>query len=375
MADTETVVAGPARAGRQPRTVPSAGRDRRGGRKDRESVGGPEEPVYEFPGCRPVHISREAIADHEGRIESWDAATETAMVCEPTTTYREHPSQRLTQLTTLIAATRGAPIETFGSADLLLRDERGKRRRILQADQTVYLHPDREGPVGPWMVVGEDVLPDVVVEVDHTTDARRGKLALYESWGLREVWVDVPEAPSPSRPAGRTPGLTIHVLERGGYRTSEESRAFPGWTAVEIHRAMHEPALTADTVAVLERVGRALRDREGRPAGGGPFLRRVREEIRAEERAQARAEERAQARAEERAQARAEERAQARAEERARLCRQAALRFEAGTAERLETLIAGVDEPAFLADVADWIVVCATGGDLLDRVRRRSAAD
>lgn len=355
MADTGTVVTGAARAGRQPRTAPPAGRDRRAGRADRESVGGPEEPVYEFPGCRPVHISREAIADYEGRIESWDAATETAMVCEPTTTYHEHPSQRLTQLTTLIAATRGAPIETFGSADLLLRDERGERRRILQADQTVYLHPDREGPGGPWMVVGEDVLPDVVVEVDHTTDARRGKLALYESWGLREVWVDVPEAPSPSRPAGRTPGLTIHVLERGGYRTSEESRAFPGWTAVEIHRAMHEPALTADTVAVLERVGRALRDREGRPAGGGPFLRRVREEIRAEERAQARA--------------------QARAEERARLCRQAALRFEAGTAGRLETLIAGVDEPAFLAAVADWIVVCATGADLLDRVRRRSAAD
>ena len=209
------------------------------------------------------------------------------------------------------------------------------------------------------MVVGEDVLPDVVVEVDHTTDARRGKLALYESWGLREVWVDVPEAPTPGRPAGRTPGLTIHVLERGGYRTSEESRAFPGWTAVEIHRAMHEAALSAETVAVLERVGRALRDREGRPAGDGPFLRRLRGEIRAEERAQVRA----------------EERAQARAEERARLCRQAALRFEADTGERLETLIAGVDEPAFLAAVAEWIVVCATGADLLDRVRRRRAAD
>ena len=345
MADTDTVTDA-ATAGRRPRPAPPGGPDRRAGRTDRESVGEAREPVHEFPGCRPVRISREAIADHEGRIEHWDAATETAMVCEPTTTYHEHPSQRLAQLTALIAVARGAPIEMFGSADLLLRDERGERRRILQADQTVYLHPDREGPGGPWMVVGEDVLPDVVVEVDHTTDARRGKLALYESWGLREVWVDVPEAPAPGRPAGRTPGLTIHVLERGGYRTSEESRAFPGWTAVEIHRAMHEPALSAETVAVLERVGRALRDREGRPAGDGPFLRRLRGEIRAE----------------------------ARADERARLCRQAALRFGAGTAEHLEALIAGVDEPAFLAAVADWIVVCATGADLLDRVRRRRAA-
>ncbi len=350
MADTDTVT-GAAPAGRRLRTAPPGGPDRRAGRTDRESVGEAREPVYEFPGCRPVRISREAIADHEGRIEHWDAATETAMVCEPTTTYHEHPPQRLAQLTALIAVARGAPIEMYGSADLLLRDERGERRRILQADQTVYLHPDREGPGGPWMVVGEDVLPDVVVEVDHTTDARRGKLALYESWGLREVWVDVPEAPAPGRPAGRTPGLTIHVLERGAYRTSEESRAFPGWTAVEIHRAMHEPALSAETVAVLERVGRALRDREGRPAGDRPFLRRLRGEIRAEERAQARA------------------------EERARLCRQAALRFEAGTGERLGTLIAGVDEPAFLAAVADWIVVCATGADLLDLVRRRRAAD
>lgn len=350
MADTDTVTDAAA-AVRQPGTASPEGPDRRTGRMDRESVREAREPVYEFPGCRPVRISREAIADHEGRIEHWDAATETAMVCEPTTTYHEHPSQRLAQLTALIAVARGAPIEMFGSADLLLRDERGERRRILQADQTVYLHPDREGPGGPWMVVGEDVLPDVVVEVDHTTDARRGKLALYESWGLREVWVDVPEAPAPGRPAGRTPGLTIHVLERGGYRTSEESRAFPGWTAVEIHRAMHEAALSAETVAVLERVGRALGDREGRPAGEGPFLRRLRGEIRAEERAQARA------------------------EERARLCRQAALRFEAGTGERLETLIAGVDEPAFLAAVAEWIVVCATGADLLHRVRRRRAAD
>ena len=48
-----------------------------------------------FPGCRAVHISREEFDDYEGRVEYWDAATETAMVvCEPAGVYHEHPGQR-----------------------------------------------------------------------------------------------------------------------------------------------------------------------------------------------------------------------------------------------------------------------------------------
>ena len=358
MADTDATITHPARSGRHADTAPPVRRKLSSRLSDRASVSAPPEPVHEFPGCRPVHISRDAIADHEGRIEFWDADTETAMVCEPTTIYHEHPSQRLAQMTALIAITRGAPIETFGTADLLLRDEGGERRRILQADQTVYLHPDSDVPGGSAMVVGEDVLPDVVLEVDHTTDARRGKLALYQSWGLREVWVDVPEAPAQSRPANRPPGLTIHVLEPDGYSTAYESRAFPGWKAAEIHRAMHEPTFSAETIAVLERIGRTLRDREGRESSDGPFLRRLRGEIRE------------QGRAEGRQQGHAEGCEQARAAERARLCRQAALRFDAGTAERLAALIAGVDDAALLTMVGDWIVVCATGTELVERVQR-----
>ena len=30
----------------------------------------------DFPGCRPVRIPQTEIADYEGRIEYWDAATE-----------------------------------------------------------------------------------------------------------------------------------------------------------------------------------------------------------------------------------------------------------------------------------------------------------
>ena len=85
--------------------------------------------------------------------------------------------------------------------------------------------------------------------VDHTTDARRGKLPLYESWGFPEVWVDVPDAPSPSRPRARRPGLTIHLLALGRYRVAAESRALPGWTAAEIHEALNEAEPSARTSA------------------------------------------------------------------------------------------------------------------------------
>ena len=235
-----------------------------------------------FPGCRPVRIPREAIADYEGRIEYWDAATETAMVCEPVSTYHERPGQRLAGLLTLIAQTRGSPIETFGAADLLLRDEHGAYFRILEADQTVYLHPRATRPEGPAIEVGSDALPDVVLEVDNTTDVRRGKLALYESWGFPEVWVEVPDTPSPSRPAGLRAGLTIHVLGDRGFRTQPGSRTFPRWTAQEIHRALNEAESSDATMAALRRVGRSLGAAEGTGPDDDPLLRAERTEGRVE---------------------------------------------------------------------------------------------
>ena len=225
-----------------------------------------EPESLEFPGCRPVRISREAITGYGGRIEYWEAATETAMVCEPVSTYHELPGQRLRELLTLIAQTRGSPIETFGAADLLMRDAQGAYLRILEADQTVYLHPRATRPGGPAIEVGSDALPDVVLEVDNTTDVRRGKLALYEAWGFPEVWVEVPDTSSPSRPAGLRPGLTMHVSGDGGFRTAQSSRAFPGWTAQEIHRALNEPERSDATTAALRRIGLAL----GAAAGTGP---------------------------------------------------------------------------------------------------------
>ena len=237
-----------------------------------------------------MRISRREIADYEGRIEYWDATTEVAMVCESASICHEHPPQRLAGLLSTIAHVRGSPIESFGAADLLVRDARGAHFRILQADQTVYVRPRATRPWGPAIEVGSDKLPDVVLEVDNTTDVRRGKLALYESWGFPELWVEVPDTPSPSRPAGLRPGLTIRLLGDEGYDTAASSRAFPGWTAQEIHRALNETELSHATMAALRRVGRALGAAEGTGPDDDPLLRAERRESQAAGHARGRAE-------------------------------------------------------------------------------------
>ena len=247
-----------------------------------------ETPALEFPGCRTVHISRADIERCERRIEYWDAATEIAMVCDPVSVYHEQPGQALAGLLRTIAHVRGSPIATFGAADLLLRDAHGAWRRILEADQTVYLHPRTTRPQGARIEVGSDTLPDVVLEVDNTTDVRRGKLSLYESWGFPEVWVEVPEQSSPSRPAGLHPGLTIHLLEDARFRTVPSSRAFPGWTAAEIHRALNEPELSDVTMATLRKIGRTLGAALGTGPDDDPLLRPERMEGRVEGRVETR---------------------------------------------------------------------------------------
>ena len=254
-----------------------------------------EPKALEFPGCHAVRIPRDQIDDDEIRIEYWDADTEIAMICDPPVSYyHERPASRLASLAQLIAAARGAPIEAGGHTDLLVRNARGKRQRIMQADQILFLSPAQTAPAGNAV----EVSTDVVLEVDNTTDVRRNKLKLYESWGFPEVWVEVPEEPQPSRPASLRPGLTIHLREGGAYRPAAASLAFPGWTAEEIHRALNEPELSAQTAAVLNRVGLALGAAEGTEPDGDPFLRRHRQESRAEGRAEGRAAGRAEGRAE-----------------------------------------------------------------------------
>ena len=140
------------------------------------------------------------------------------------------------------------------------------------------------------MVVGRHNYPDVVLEVDHTTDVRRGKLKLYEAWGFPELWVEVPERRAPSRPKSRMPGLSIHLLEDGAYRKSPESVAFPGWRAEDIHEAMNEVGRSARTSAILERLGRRLGTQEETGPDNDSLLRSLRDQSRTQGLAEGRAE-------------------------------------------------------------------------------------
>ena len=305
------------------------------------------QPAPEFPGCKPVHLPREELESFDRRLEYWDGATQTAWICEPSSPYHERRSRSLTALVERIALVRGAPIHNYGSMDL---QQSGGPQSIMQADESVYLHPGTARLPGPSaMVIGVDDYPDVVLEVDHTTDVRRGKLGLYESWGFPEIWVEVPDQRAASRRRRQRSGLTIHLLEDGRYRTAPESKAFPGWTAEEIHEALNEPMLTERTSAVLERVGTVLGERDGTGPDDDPLLRaHRRQEF-------------------DRGMERGVERGRAEGE-RALLVRQAARKFDGDTARQLAVLLERVTDRDRLEQAGVSIVECESAAELLDRV-------
>ena len=73
---------------------------------------------------------------------------------------------------------------------------------------------------------------------------------------------------------------------------------FPGWTAVEIHAALNEETFSAETSAVLERVGTVLGEREGTGPDDDPLLGAQRRRSRARGHAEGHAKGRAEGRAE-----------------------------------------------------------------------------
>ena len=260
----------------------------------------------DFPGCESFHLPASELEHYEYRLEFWDGATETAWkVCEPTSIYHEGPSRRLVEMATRVASVRGSRILCFGSADLLRVDATGRKHWLMQADEVLYLHPDRVRLQGPAIDVERDPLPDVVLEVDHTTDVRPRKLGIYKESGFPEIWVLVPWEVSVRRP-----GLAIHVRRGDGYREEPTSRAFPGWRAEEIHLALTEAPMSEVAWRALERTALAMGAREGTKPEDDPLTRsqnaKARTEGRAQGHAQGHREGRAQGRREGLAQGRSE---------------------------------------------------------------------
>ncbi len=321
-----------------------------------------------FTGCKAVPMTYAQLRRFDGRLEVWDAESETAwMVREPTSPTHETPSHGLAGLVERIAAVRGSSIKCYGSMDLLMRDARGEPRRIMQADQTVYLYPRRAELLGASaMVVGRHNYPDVVLEVDHTTDVRRGKLKLYESWGFPEVWVEVPEHRVASRPRGLVPGLTIHLLEGGVYRASPESLAFPGWRAEAIHEAMNEAERSVRTNEVLEGLGRVLGSREGTGPDDDALMR----SLRGQSRAEGLAEGEHKGRAEGEKKGRATGLAEGRRKGRAGMVRQMLLSRDIEVSEGFPSNVPGFGESpeAVLVDAA---LACDSERDFHARIRDR----
>ena len=231
----------------------------------------PKTPIA-LSGCRPLRMTEAEVADYDGRYEYWDAESEIAWQVRDVSRQHEEPRTRLVEVVKDIAKVRGKPIAMFGSTDLQERDARGTRLVAAEADEIIYL--DRPDEFPDNVVVGRLRLPDVVFEVDLTTDVRERKLALYASWGVPELWVEVPEAPMPSK--RKAPGLTIHVLREGRFQLSAESAAFPTWTAREIHAALNEPGSSETTVSTLRRVGEIMARRSGTGPDDDPFLGAVR---------------------------------------------------------------------------------------------------
>ena len=222
---------------------------------------GPEDPDY--PGCVPIPMTVEQFDDYEGCVEYWSRERGTALICRDGGPAHEIPGGMLPGLLTRVEQERGSPIRCCGALKMVAEDPAGQTAEGMHPDQSIYLRPGASLPSGRSTVVGRDPRPDVVLEVDNTTDVRRHKLGVYARWGFPEVWVETPDEPSPSRPRGVTPKLTIYVLDQGDYRESGQSVALPTWRAHEIHSALNEPTPSSTTIESLVQVGRTLGDRDG----------------------------------------------------------------------------------------------------------------
>ena len=308
-----------------------------------------EAPEFDFPNCDRVPMTWPQLLRHDGRIEYWDARFNTAWVLRDGATFtREAPCSALAELLSRLSQERGARVRCYGHAFLMVRDLRGRPSKIMCADQTIYLNPKpfRSATDSDAVVIGSDPLPDVALEVDHTTDVRRAKLGLYAAWGFPEVWVETPDKPSRSRPGNVHPGLRIHRLEEGSCTEVQASVAFPRWKASSIHRALNEERISQGTLRELVRLGRP---QDGRREGHQAGLAEGREEGLQQGR-----------------EAGFESaRRQSLAEQRALLASMVERKFDAAAADPFAERLGEVDRPERLVQAAGWIIECDELSELL----------
>ena len=138
----------------------------------------------------------------------------------------------------------------------------------MQADEVLYLYPDRSRLPGPAIDVDEDPLPEVVLEVDHTTDVRRRKLEIYKESGFPEIWVLVPweasvRAPGPDDSEER---LGAHPVDPGAVRSAYRVAAMIRSGA----RAWRSGTSVSARPAVVH--GQGGEDHQFSSAGGCGFL-------------------------------------------------------------------------------------------------------
>ena len=73
----------------------------------------------------------------------------------------------------------------------------------------------------------------------------------------------------------RAPGLTIHVRRGEVYHEEPASRAFPGWKAQAIHRALTGDPMSEPAWRALERTALAMGAREGTTPEHDPLSRSI----------------------------------------------------------------------------------------------------
>ena len=248
----------------------------------------------EFVGCdaMPVNYDQYMLLRQEKRrIELWDKSAGMAWeLRDGPTGMHEWPIYQLKEMMVLMAAVRGISVPCYGSRGLALLDGNGQRLRVLHPDQSVYLHRPLSYDGHGDIPVRRCGFPDIVMEVDNTTDTRKGKLKLYEDMGVPELWIDVPELSldypdqkPPRRPRGLVPGLTIFLLEDGRYREHPASRALRGWKAKEIHDGLNDlKGLSPRHCEVLAKLGRHFGAITRTGPDDHPLMRMMRQESRDE---------------------------------------------------------------------------------------------